>query len=78
MKRFLIEVALYFLIVNIFYISCFVKDSSTIGIVYYYKKLCNLNYIYNSKNINQDLDLCVIIDKVKEINLLKELLLTED
>ncbi|CAK76107.1 unnamed protein product (macronuclear) [Paramecium tetraurelia] len=30
------------------------------------------------KNINQDLDLCVIIDKVKEINLLKELLLTED
>ncbi|CAD8126731.1 unnamed protein product [Paramecium sonneborni] len=30
------------------------------------------------KNINQDLDLCVIIDKVKEINLLKELLLTDD
>ncbi|CAD8198882.1 unnamed protein product [Paramecium octaurelia] len=30
------------------------------------------------KNINKDLDLCVIIDKVKEINLLKDLLLTED
>ncbi|CAD8121273.1 unnamed protein product [Paramecium sonneborni] len=30
------------------------------------------------KKINKDLDLCVIIDKVKEINLLKELLLTHD
>ncbi|CAD8072309.1 unnamed protein product [Paramecium primaurelia] len=30
------------------------------------------------QKINKDLDLCVIIDKVKEINLLKELLLTQD
>ncbi|CAD8210004.1 unnamed protein product [Paramecium octaurelia] len=30
------------------------------------------------KKINQDLDICVVIDTVKEINLIKELLLTKD
>ncbi|CAD8089546.1 unnamed protein product [Paramecium sonneborni] len=30
------------------------------------------------KKINKDLDICVIIDTVKEINLIKELLLTQD
>lgn len=47
-----------------------------IVIAYYFAKLRIKLYYNFSKKINKDLDICVIIDTVKEINLIKELLLT--
>lgn len=35
-------------------------------------------FIKNSKKINSDIDICVLIDKVNEIELIKELLLNKD
>lgn len=45
--------------------------------VFYLKKQCIIIWYLRNK-INEDLDIYVIIEKVKEINLLKELFLNKD